>query len=227
MTELTILMPCLNEHETIAFCVDEAMAYLTSRGIAGEVLVADNLSTDGSADIALSHGARVVSVTERGYGSALRAGISAARGRFVIMGDCDGSYDFSALDGFVSALRAGAHLVMGNRYAGGIEKGAMPFSHRYIGVPILSLLARVKYRVSIRDFHCGLRGIDKEYYMMLKLAQSGMEFATEMVGAFAQHGAKVLEIPTVLRRDRRVTLRPHLRTLRDGWRHLRLILFDR
>lgn len=223
MIELTILMPCLNEEETIAFSINEAKGYLEKSGVSGEVLIADNMSTDNSKSIAESLGARVVSVPEKGYGSALRGGIAAARGKYIIMGDCDGSYDFSNLDGFVEKLRGGYALVMGNRFKGGIEKGAMSLSHR-MGIPLLSLLARIKYKTDIGDFHCGLRGFDREAALSLGLSCTGMEFATEIIGRFARGGAPICEIPTVLRRDKR-TGRSHLRTVRDGWRHLKLILF--
>ena len=223
MTELTILMPCLNEAASIGFCIDEARAFLESRGIDGEILIADNGSTDGSREIAIAHGARIANISEPGYGSAIIGGISAAQGKYIIMGDSDASYDFSNLDSFVEKLRQGYHLVVGNRYAN-IEKGAMPFAHRYIGVPLLSMLGRLKYHVEIKDFHCGLRGFDKQAAEMLKLSCPGMEFSTEIIGKFAASGAKITQLPTVLRRDRR-NGKPHLRTIRDGWRHLCFILF--
>ncbi|MBQ8551316.1 MAG: glycosyltransferase family 2 protein [Clostridia bacterium] len=223
MIELTILMPCLNEEKTLAFSVNEAMDYLKKSGISGEVLIADNGSTDSSATLAASLGARVTTVPEKGYGSALIGGINAARGKYIIMGDCDGSYDFSSLDGFVAKLRCGHKLVMGNRFKGGIEKGAMPFLHK-LGVPALSLIARLRYNTHIGDFHCGLRGFDREAALSLGLSCKGMEFATEMIGRFALSGADICEIPTVLRRDKR-NGHSHLHTFRDGWRHLKLILF--
>ncbi len=223
MVEFTILMPCLNEEETIAFCINEAMGYLEKSGISGEVLIADNMSTDSSKKIAESLGARVVSVCDKGYGSTLIGGIAAARGKYIIMGNCDGSYDFSNLDSFVEKLRCGYSLVMGNRFKGGIEKGAMSISHR-IGIPALSLLARLRYKTSVGDFHCGLRGFEREAALSLGLCCKGMEFATEIIGRFARQGAPICEIPTVLRRDKR-SGHSHLRTVRDGWRHLKLILF--
>ncbi|MFN3449032.1 MAG: glycosyltransferase family 2 protein [Roseococcus sp.] len=222
--ELTILMPCLNEAETLALCIRDAQAFLARSGIAGEVLVADNGSTDGSQAIAESLGARVVPVAERGYGAALRGGIAAARGRFVIMGDSDHSYDFANLDAFVEALRGGADLVMGNRFRGGIEKGAMPFLHRWLGNPVLSFLGRLFFRVPTGDFHCGIRGFSRERILALGLVTPGMEFASEMVVRAALAGLRIAEVPTRLRPDGR-SRPPHLRTWRDGWRHLRFLLF--
>lgn len=222
--ELTILMPCLNEAETLALCIREAQDFLARSGIAGEVLVADNGSTDGSQEIAERLGARVVPITERGYGAALRGGIAAARGRFVIMGDSDNSYDFANLDGFVAELRGGADLVMGNRFRGGIEKGAMPFLHRYLGNPVLSFIGRLLFRVPAGDFHCGLRGFSRDRILALNLATPGMEFASEMVVRAALARYRIVEVPTRLRPDGR-SRPPHLRTWRDGWRHLRFLLF--
>src|SRR5579872_3779540 len=171
--ELTILMPCLNEAETLATCITKARAFLIRAGIVGEVVIADNGSTDGSRNIAQEHGARVVAVAARGYGSALRAGIAAARGRYVIMGDSDDSYDFSDLGGFVEKLRQGYELVMGNRFLGGIKPGAMPPLHRYIGNPVLSFLGRIFFRSPIGDFHCGLRGFSKAAYEKLNMRTTG------------------------------------------------------
>ncbi len=222
--ELTILMPCLNEAETLALCIREAQDFLARSGIAGEVLIADNGSTDGSQAIAAGLGARVVPIQERGYGAALRGGIAAARGSFVIMGDSDNSYDFARLDGFVAALRGGADLVMGNRFRGGIEKGAMPFLHRYLGNPVLSFIGRLLFRVPAGDFHCGLRGFSRARILELGLATPGMEFASEMVVRAALAGYRIEEVPTRLRPDGR-SRPPHLRTWRDGWRHLRFLLF--
>lgn len=220
--ELTILMPCLNEEKTIAFCINEAKDYILKTKISAEILIADNESEDRSREIAESLGARVISVRKRGYGAALRAGIAAAQGKYIIMGDCDGSYDFKNLDAFVEKLREGYHLVMGNRFRGGIERGAMPFLHK-IGVPALSLLARMKCGAKVGDFHCGLRGFDADIARSLSLSCDGMEFATEIICRFAEADAKICEIPTLLRKDRREG-KPHLRTFHDGWRHLRYIV---
>jgi hypothetical protein len=221
--ELTILMPCLNEAETLAVCVEKARAFLTRTGIAGEVLISDNGSTDGSQSIAEAHGARVVAADERGYGAALGAGIAAARGRFVIMGDADDSYDFANLDAYVAQLRDGADLVMGNRFAGGIAPGAMPWHHRYIGNPVLSFLGRLFFKTPIRDFHCGLRGFRRDAIRDLNLRTTGMEFASEMVVKATLSQLDVREVPTTLKKDGR-SRRPHLRSFRDGWRHLRFLL---
>ena len=221
--ELTILMPCLNEAETLGVCVRKALGYLRRSGIAGEVLVADNGSTDGSQAIAEGLGARVVAVAERGYGAALIAGIAAARGRFVIMGDSDDSYDFTDLDSFVTKLRDGFALVMGNRFRGGIRPGAMPKLHRYLGNPVLSTIGRVFFGAPVRDFHCGLRGFDREAIRALDLRAPGMEFASEMVVKATVKGLSITEVPTTLSPDGR-SRPPHLRSWRDGWRHLRFLL---
>jgi hypothetical protein len=221
--ELTILMPCLNEAETISVCVGKAQSYLARSRIAGEVLIADNGSTDGSVALAEQGGARVIAVAERGYGAALRAGLQAARGRFVIMGDADDSYDFSHLDPFVAKLNDGCDLVLGNRFTGGIARGAMPFLHRYIGNPILSLLGRLFFHAPIGDFHCGLRGVRRDSILALNLRTSGMEFASESVIRAALAKLVIAEVPTTLAVDGR-SRRPHLRTWYDGWRHLRLLL---
>lgn len=223
LPELTILMPCLNEARTLAFCISEAQRYISESGISAEILVADNGSTDGSPEIAEKHGARVVCIAEKGYGSALIGGINNARGRYIIMGDCDMSYDFYNIGGFVRLLREGNHLVVGNRFSGGIEKGAMPFSHRYFGIPFLSWAGRVRFGVKVTDFHCGIRGFDRETALSLGLSCKGMEFATELIGAFAAKGCKIAEIPVPLRRDGR-NGKSHLRTIPDGLRHLRFIL---
>jgi len=221
--ELSIVMPCLNEAVTVGRCVEKARAFLAAHGVAGEVVVADNGSTDGSRELSLAAGARVVEVAERGYGAALAGGIAAARGRFVIMGDADDSYDFSALLPFLERLRAGHDLVMGNRFAGGIAPGAMPLLHRYLGNPVLSFLGRLLFRSPCRDFHCGLRGFRRAAILALDLRTTGMEFASEMVVKAALHGLVVGEVPTTLSRDGRDTP-PKLRTWRDGWRHLRFLL---
>lgn len=221
--ELTILMPCLNEALTVAACVRQAQAFLARSGITGEVVVADNGSTDGSRELAQAEGARIVAVAERGYGAALRAGIEAARGRFVIMGDSDCSYDFSRLEVFVAALRGGQQLVMGNRFAGGIAPGAMPKLHRYLGNPVLSFAGRLFFKSPVRDFHCGLRGFDRDAMLRLRLQSPGMEFASEMVVKATLHGLRIAEVPTTLSPDGR-DRPPHLRSWRDGWRHLRFLL---
>jgi hypothetical protein len=221
--ELTILMPCLNEAETLAVCIDKARGFLERSGIVGEVLIADNGSTDGSQLIAEEHGARVAAIPERGYGAALIGGIAAARGRFIIMGDADDSYDFENLDLMVAKLREGEDLVMGNRFKGGIKKGAMPFLHKYLGNPVLSFLGRLLFRIPVGDFHCGLRGFSREAMLKLRLKSTGMEFASEMVVKSALHKLKLAEVPTILSKDGR-SRPPHLRTWRDGWRHLKFLL---
>ena len=221
--ELTILMPCLNEAETLALCIAKAADYLKRSGVSGEIIVADNGSTDGSQAIARSLGARVVPVSERGYGAALLGGIAAARGRYVVMGDADDSYDFSALAAFVERLRGGADLVMGNRFRGGIEPGAMPPLHRYLGNPVLSFIGRLFFRVPVRDFHCGLRAFNAESIRALDLRTTGMEFASEMVVRSALARLRIEEVPTTLKPDGR-SRPPHLRTWRDGWRHLKFLL---
>ena len=222
--ELTILMPCLNESASVEFCIREAMTYLQSRDILGEVLIADNGSTDGSRELAAAAGARVITVPEAGYGNAIRRGIAAAEGKYVIVGDCDGSYDFSRLDPMLETLREGCHLVVGNRYSGGIRPGAMPFWHRYLGVPLLSWLGRQRFGVRISDFHCGLRGFLRAAAVETGLQCSGMEFATEIIGRFADAGFRICQVPVPLRKDLRQ--HPgHLRTIPDGIRHLKLILF--
>ncbi len=221
--ELSILMPCLNEARTVGQCVHQARAFLTRSGIAGEVVIADNGSNDGSQELAEAAGARVVAVEQRGYGAALQAGIAAARGRFVIVGDSDYSYDFSRLDAFVAALRQGAQLVMGNRFAGGISAGAMPALHRYLGNPVLSFVGRLFFRSPVRDFHCGLRGFERDAMLRLGLQSFGMEFASEMVVKATLHRLRIAEVPTTLTPDGR-DRPPHLRSWRDGWRHLRFLL---
>lgn len=221
--ELTILMPCLNEARTLPACIAKAQRFLTEHAVCGEVVVADNGSTDGSQALARGLGARVVDVPERGYGAALIAGIRAAYGRFVIMGDADDSYDFSRLERFLDALRDGAELVMGNRFAGGIGKGAMPWHHRYIGNPVLSTLGRILFRAPIRDFHCGLRGFNRASVLALDLRCTGMEFASEMVVKARLANVRLVEVPTRLQKDGR-DRPPHLRSFRDGWRHLKFLL---
>ena len=223
MTELTILMPCLNEAATVGGCVAKARAFLDRASIAGEVLVADNGSEDGSPAIAEQAGARVVRITERGYGAALAGGIDAARGRYVIMGDADDSYDFTRLEDFVAKLREGYLLVMGNRFRGGIRAGAMPWLHRYLGNPVLSFIGRLLFRAPVRDFHCGLRGFDRAAVQSLDLRTRGMEFASELVVKAALARWPIAEVPTTLSPDGR-DRPPHLRSWRDGWRHLSFLL---
>ena len=221
--ELTILMPCLNEAETIEICISKARGFLERTGIEGEILIADNGSTDGSQQLATTAGARVVTIQAKGYGSALLGGIAAARGRFIIQGDADDSYDFSKLELFVEKLRRGDQLVMGNRFTGGIQKGAMPALHKYLGNPVLSFIGRLFFRVRARDFHCGLRAYDRAAIQRLALNTPGMEFASEMVVKAALAGCRISEVPTTLRPDGR-SRPPHLRSWRDGWRHLRFLL---
>ncbi|HEV7719206.1 MAG TPA: glycosyltransferase [Arsenicitalea sp.] len=221
--ELSILMPCLNEAETLAACIGKAQAFLARSGVKGEVIVADNGSTDGSQQIARDAGARVVDVQRRGYGAALAGGIEASRARFIIMGDADDSYDFLNLEPFVAKLRSGFDLVMGNRFKGGILPGAMPWHHRYIGNPVLSFVGKLFFKTTVSDFHCGLRGFSRAAVLGLKLRTTGMEFASEMVVKATLSGLKVNEVPTTLAPDGR-SRAPHLRSFRDGWRHLRFLL---
>lgn len=221
--ELTILMPCLNEARTLPNCISKARSFLNRVGVAGEILLADNGSTDGSQEVARRHGARVIDVAQKGYGSALIAGIRAALGRYVIMGDSDDSYDFSRLEPFLDGLRKGAQLVMGNRFAGGIQAGAMPLLHRYVGNPVLTTIGRLLYQSPCGDFHCGLRGFDRDAILGLDLSASGMEFASEMIVLATVHGLRITEVPTTLSPDGR-DRPPHLNSWRDGWRHLRFLL---
>jgi glycosyltransferase involved in cell wall biosynthesis len=221
--ELTIVMPCLNEAETLAVCIEKAQRFLRDNSVVGEVLIADNGSTDGSQDIANGLGARVVAVTARGYGAALIGGIAAAKGKFVAMGDADDSYDFLSLMPFLVKLRAGADLVMGNRFTGGIGPGAMPPLHRYLGNPVLSFLGRLFYNIKIGDFHCGLRAFSRQAILGLNLNTPGMEFASEMVVKASLQGLRIEDVPTKLVKDGR-SRPPHLRSWRDGWRHLKFLL---
>lgn len=216
-------MPCLNEASTLALCINKARTFLDSCAVEGEIIIADNGSTDGSQAIAGANGARVINIEERGYGAALMGGINAARGKYVIMGDADDSYDFKELGSFVAKLREGYELVMGNRFKGGIKPGAMPKLNRYLGNPVLSGLGRLFFRSSIRDFHCGLRGFDKEAIQRLALQTTGMEFASEMVVKATMHRLRITEVPTTLSPDGR-NRPPHLRRWHDGWRHLRFLL---
>lgn len=221
--KLTILMPCLNEAETLEICIKKANAWIQNSEISAEVVVADNGSIDGSQRIAADNGARVVDVPQRGYGSALYYGAIAAKGEYIIMGDSDDSYDFSNLDAFVEKLDQGFDLVMGNRFLGGIETGAMPWKNRYIGNPILTWVGRTLFKCPAKDFHCGLRGFAKDAFMRMDLRTTGMEFASEMVIKANLFGMKIAEVPTTLSKDGR-SRPPHLRPWRDGWRHLRFML---
>jgi glycosyltransferase involved in cell wall biosynthesis len=223
LVELSVVMPCLNEAETLEVCINKARTALEEHGISGEVLIADNGSTDGSQEIARRCGARVVDVAEKGYGSALRGGIEAARGRYVAMGDADDSYDFSQIPRFLTQLRSGADLVMGNRFQGGIANGAMPFLHRYLGNPVLTWIGRLFFKAPCGDFHCGLRAFSKDAYRRMALHTTGMEFASEMVVKASLMKMRISEVPTTLSPDGR-SRPPHLRTWRDGWRHLRFLL---
>ena len=220
---LSILMPCLNEAETIKICVTKAQEFLTAHKIEGEVIVADNGSIDGSQNLASEAGARVIHIPEKGYGNALLGGIKSARGKYIIMGDADDSYNFLELKPFTDALDAGSDLVMGNRFKGGIRQNAMPFLHRYLGNPILSWLGRLFFKNEIGDFHCGLRGFRKETILALDLQTTGMEFASEMVVKASLYRLRITEVPTILYPDGR-SRPPHLRTWSDGWRHLRFLL---
>lgn len=221
--ELTILMPCLNEALTIGTCIRKAQMFIARSNISAEIIIADNGSTDGSQAIAEKLGARVVPIAVRGYGAALIGGIGAARGRFIIIGDADDSYDFLNLDLFVEELRRGVDLVMGNRFRGGIGPGAMPPLHRYVGNPVLSGIGRLFFESRIGDFHCGLRGFRRDSILRIGLASPGMEFASEMVAKAALHKLRITEVPTKLKKDGR-NRSPHIRSWRDGWRHLRFML---
>ena len=220
---VTILMPCLNEAETLAFCVRQAVAALRDNNVAGEVVVADNGSSDGSQKIATEEGARVVNVPTRGYGAALIAGIEAARGKYILMADADASYHFEHLPRFLPKLDEGYDLVMGNRFSGSIEPGAMPPLHRYLGNPVLSSIGRIFFRIPVRDFHCGLRAFRRDRILALNLRTTGMEFASEMVVKSSLASLRMTEVPTTLSPDGR-SRPPHLRSWRDGWRHLRFLL---
>lgn len=222
--ELSFVLPCLNEARTVAVCVRKALSFLESQGVRGEVIVADNGSTDGSRELAAAAGARVVPVVARGYGAALLGGIRAAQGRYVIMGDADDSYDFTAVSPFLDKLRDGHQLVMGNRFQGGIDPGAMPFLHKFLGNPVLTAIGRLFFSPTVGDFHCGLRAFDREAMAGVGLRCPGMEFASEMVVRASLNGFRIAQVPTTLHKDGRGGGRPHLRTWRDGWRHLRFLL---
>jgi len=221
--ELSIVMPCLNEAETVGRCIQKAQRSLAELGITGEIIVADNGSTDGSDVTATSVGARVVRVEAQGYGNALMSGISASRGKYIIMGDADDSYDFGNLGPFVEKLQEGFDLVMGNRFKGGIKRGAMPPLHRYLGNPVLTAIGKLFFKSPCNDFHCGLRGFNKTAIMKLDLRTTGMEFASEMVVKATLHNLRITEVATTLSPDGR-SRPPHLRSWRDGWRHLRFLL---
>jgi glycosyltransferase involved in cell wall biosynthesis len=221
--EVSIIMPCLNEAETLETCIRKAQWFLAENDLAGEVIIADNGSDDGSQEIARRLNAIVVNVPTKGYGSALKGGIAAARGRYIIMGDADDSYDFSNLNPFIAKLRNGYDLVMGNRFRGGIESGAMPFLHRYLGNPVLTGIGKLLFGSPCNDFHCGLRGFRKDAIANLELQTTGMEFASEMVVKATLHKMQITEVPTTLSPAGR-TRPPHLNTWRDGWRHLRFLL---
>ena len=223
MLRYTVVMPCLNEELTLKGCIDEAIQGAKSAGAEIEIIISDNGSTDRSKQIAISLGCTVVEVPIRGYGAALDAGIKSATTPFIVMGDSDMSYDFREAPKFVTALENGADIVIGNRFKGGIHKGAMPFHHKYIGNPILSLIGRTFFSIPIRDFHCGLRAVRREKYLESAPTTTGMEFATEMIARFANSNAVFKEIPTQLRKDGR-DRKPHLRSFPDGWRHLKMML---
>lgn len=220
---ISAIMPCLNEIETLAICIEKAKRGLERTGFPGEVVIADNGSTDGSIELAESLGARVVHQPIRGYGAALQAGARNARGKYIVMADADDSYDWESIPDFVTPLLDGADLVMGNRFKGGIAKGAMPALHKYLGNPVLTFIARMVYRIPVGDFHCGMRGFTKDAFKVMKLQTTGMEFATEMIVRASRARLDIREVPTKLAPDGR-TRPPHLRSFRDGWRHLRFIL---
>ena len=221
--ELSIVMPCLNEAETLEICIKKAHDFFAENNINGEVVIADNGSSDGSQNIAITNGARVINIPKKGYGSALKGGIENASGKFIVMGDADDSYDFRNLNLFLTKLREGNDLVIGNRFKGGIQKNAMPFLHKYLGNPVLSFLGRIFFNLDIGDFHCGLRGFSKDAFNKMQLTTSGMEFASEMIVKSHLLKLKIVEVPTILYKDGR-SRKPHLKTWSDGWRHLRFLL---
>ena len=221
--ELSIVIPCLNEAESLPFCLDKAFSFISKNMIDGEVILVDNGSTDGSATIARQLNATVVEESEKGYGNALMSGIKSAKGKYIIIGDADDSYDFSDLMNFLLLLRQDYELVVGNRFKGGIEKGAMPFLHRYVGNPFLSFVGKLFFKIPINDFHCDIRGFQRKAILELKLRTTGMEFASEMIVKAALSDLKITETPVILYPDKR-NRKSHLRTWRDGWRHLRFLL---
>jgi glycosyltransferase involved in cell wall biosynthesis len=221
--ELSIVMPCLNEAETLETCIKKAQYFFNTHNVDGEIVIADNGSTDNSVEIAKANNAIVIHAKKKGYGSALKTGIESANGTYIIMGDADDSYDFSNLLPYLSKLREGYDLVMGNRFKGGIEKDAMPFLHKYLGNPVLSFTGRLFFKVKIGDFHCGLRGFSKAAYNKMNLKTSGMEFASEMVVKSKLNNLSITEVPTTLKKDGR-SRKPHLKTWSDGWRHLRFLM---
>ncbi|MDS4028031.1 MAG: glycosyltransferase family 2 protein [Candidatus Contendobacter sp.] len=221
--ELSIVMPCLNEAETIGRCIEKARRWFEQSGVNGEIIIGDNGSTDGSQEIAIRHGARVVAIAQRGYGAALSGATIAAKGQYIIMGDSDDSYDFSNLSPFLEKLREGYDLVMGNRFKGGIQPGAMPWKNRHIGNPLLTRIGQVLFNCPAGDFHCGLRGFSKAAFLRMDLHTTGMEYASEMVIKAALLNLRITEVPTTLSKDGR-SRPPHLRPWRDGWRHLRFML---
>lgn len=221
--ELTILMPSLNEEKTLQKTISDAQKFINKNNINAEILVIDNGSVDKTYDIAKKYATRVIIEKNKGYGNALKTGLNNVKGKFIIFGDSDNTYDFEHLDEFLYILNNGYDMVIGNRFLGGIEKGAMPFLHKYIGVPLLSYICRKKYKVNIGDFHCGLRGLKSSCLQNIKLKTTGMEFATEIIVEFKKAGYKIKEIPTVLRKGE-TGRKPHLRTFRDGLRHLKYIL---
>ncbi|TAD92089.1 MAG: glycosyltransferase family 2 protein [Bacteroidetes bacterium] len=223
MQSLTVVIPCLNEAQTLGKCVEKAKAALQKTGLAYQVLVADNGSSDGSQSIAEAAGATVIAVAEKGYGAALHAGIMAATSQAVLFADADCSYDFAELERFLPPLEAGAQLVVGNRFTGGIRKGAMPFLHRYLGTPVISFIGRKSFKVTLGDFNCGMRAITKLAYEQLNMRSPGMEYASEMIAKAGLLNLRIAEVPVSLHKDGR-NRRPHLRTWQDGWKHLRLIL---
>lgn len=221
--KLSIVMPCLNEQETLAKCIEKALLFFEKSELKGEIIIADNGSTDGSQEIAKKLGVTLVNVIEKGYGNALQGGIAAVNGDYIIMGDADDSYDFSSLELYVSKLDEGFELVLGNRFKGGIQKNAMPFLHKYLGNPVLSFLGRLFFKSNLGDFHCGLRGFTKDAYHKMQLSTTGMEFASEMIVKSHLLNLKITEVPTILYKDGR-SRPPHLKTWSDGWRHLRFLL---